>query len=325
MTAVFTCVEAMPRSEHASQAWLPRGKIAAICFSIDDIHPASSQDPYEAGGDMGAGALGRLLRLQKRHPDLKASLSVTPDWRLDRLVPNIGPLRHLPMIRRHVYWVRRHEPGRFRLDRHPAFADWLNKLERCEIVPHGLTHSHTGPRFAVEFQDESQGECRAIVLESLGIFRCAGIRVAPGYVPPAWNAPPPLIRALDELGIEFLSSARDIETPIAAGARTAMSGLQQMSLIYPQVIGPRGLVHITSNFQATSPVERAMAIIEAGGVLHIKAHVFKAAGGRVMLDGFDDLYCNYLDALFSILKARWAEQLWWAHLSEVTKRVRELS
>src|ERR1700733_4214742 len=133
MTAVSPCVKAMPCRGHASQAWLPRGKIAAICFSIDDIHPASSQDPYEAGGDMGAGALGRLLRLQKRHPDLKASLSVTPDWRLDRLVPKIGTVRRLPMIRRHVCGVRSHARWRLRLHRHPPFAAWLNKLERCEI------------------------------------------------------------------------------------------------------------------------------------------------------------------------------------------------
>ena len=30
-------------------AWLPKGKKAAICFSVDDIHPAKSSDPSYEG------------------------------------------------------------------------------------------------------------------------------------------------------------------------------------------------------------------------------------------------------------------------------------
>ncbi len=38
--------------------WLPPGKHAAVCLSIDDVHPGTSNDSYEAGGDLHAGALG---------------------------------------------------------------------------------------------------------------------------------------------------------------------------------------------------------------------------------------------------------------------------
>jgi hypothetical protein len=41
-----------------------------------------------------------------------------------------------------------------------------------------------------------------------------------------------------------------------------------------------------------------------------------------MLDGLDDLYCNYLDLLFTHLTKRFGGRLWWAHLSEVAERVR---
>src|SRR5262245_15321883 len=99
--------------------WLPRGKTAAVCFSVDDVHPGTSRDTYEAGGDLGAGALGRLQRLQWRHPLLKATLCVTPDWRLDSLVPDGTVLRHLPWINRFVHWTKLHPSGRYRLDRHP--------------------------------------------------------------------------------------------------------------------------------------------------------------------------------------------------------------
>ena len=187
---------------------------------------------------------------------------------------------------------------------------------------HGLAHTHTGPQFAVEFQDESEERCAAIVQRGLEIFEEAKVRFVRGYAPPAWNAPQALIRALERLGFEFLVSARDLHTPICRGARAHMNGLQGVSLIYPQRVGRRGLVHLTCNFQATSPLERAVQILELGGVLHVKAHIFKAGGSHVMVDGLDDLYCNYLDLLFSHLARRFGGRLWWAHLSEIADRVR---
>jgi hypothetical protein len=205
-----------------------------------------------------------------------------------------------------------------------GFAAWLNRLERCEIVPHGLTHSHAGPRYAVEFQEQSLPRCKAVILESLRIFESAGLSFARGFVPPAWEAPPALLGALQDLDFHFLSSARDLETPIAPDSVTSMSGLKGVSLIHPQLVG-RALVHLTCNFQATSRRERAFEILDAGGVLHIKAHVFKSGGGHVMLDGLDDAYGNYLDLLFAMLERRYGEKLWWAHLSEIAVRVRGAS
>jgi hypothetical protein len=316
-------VEARAAEGSSARPWLPAGKTAAVVLSIDDVHPATSSDRYEAGGDLEAGALGRLTALQRRHPRLKATLCVTPDWRLDSLVPDAWP-RRLPWLGHRVHWMRRHPKGRFRLDRHLEFAAWLNRLERCEIVPHGLTHSHAGPRYAVEFQEQSLRECKAVILESIRIFESAGVRLARGFVPPAWEAPPALLGALGELGFHFVSSARDIATPIAPDAVTSMSGLKGVSLIHPQIVG-RALVHLTCNFQATSRWERACEILDAGGVLHVKAHVFKAAGGHVMLDGLDDAYGNYLDLLFSMLERRYGERLWWAHLSEIAARMRDAS
>ena len=315
-------VTQLARAQDTYPRWLPAGKSAAVCFSVDDIHPGTSRDRYEAGGDLGAGSLGRLARLLRRHPQLKATLCVTPDWRLDSLVPDTGPWRHIPWINRFVPWTRLHPAGRFSLDRHPELVEFLNGLERCEMLLHGLHHAHTGPQLAVEFQNESEDECVALVRQGLEIFRRANLRFVRGYVPPAWNAPPALIGALGLLGFEFLSSARDLHTPISAAAVTGMSGLNGVSLIHPQLIGDRGLVHLSCNFQATSPFERAAEILRYGGVLHVKAHVFKSDGQHVMADGLDELYCNYLDLLFRQLDRQFGGRLWWAHLSEVARRVR---
>lgn len=318
----LTALDERSAADSPATHWLPAGKTAAVCFSIDDVHPGTSQDTYEAGGDLAEGALGRLVRLQRRHPRLKATLCVTPDWRLDSLVPDAGWLRRIPWVNRSIHWTRLRPSGRFRLDRHPDLVAFLNSLERCEIVPHGLNHAHTGPGFAVEFQDESEDHCAALVQRGVEIFRAAKLRFVRGYVPPAWNAPPALIAALGRLDFQFLSSARDLHTPVSPDAVTAMSGLTGVSLLYPQVVGHRGLVHLSCNFQATSPFERALQILHWGGVLHVKAHIFKAGGRHVMADGLDDLYCNYLDLLFTDLTRRFGGRLWWAHLSEVAQRVR---
>jgi len=225
-------------------------------------------------------------------------------------------------LRDRVHWTRRHRPGHFRLDRHPQLVACLNGLERCEVVLHGLTHCHRGPRFAVEFQDQSVAECIARVEQGLAIFGAAGIHFVRGYVPPAWNAPAALITALGRSGFRFLCSARDLTTAVTRDAVTAMSGLTGVSLIYPQFVGDRRVVHLSCNFQATSPIERALTILELGGVLHVKAHIFKAGGGHVMLDGLDAAYCDYLDRLFSEIKKHFGDRLWWPHLSEVADRVR---
>ncbi|HEY2675694.1 MAG TPA: DUF2334 domain-containing protein [Steroidobacteraceae bacterium] len=308
--------------ERAPARWLPPGKRAAVSLSVDDIHPATSVDSYEAGGDLAAGALGRLAELQRRHCNLKATLCVTPDWRLDSLVPDVGLVRRIPWLNRRVHWTRLRPVGHFRLDRYPSLVGYLNEATQCEVVLHGLTHSHVGREFAVEFQDETEAQCTAIVQRGLAIFQAADLRFVRGFVPPAWNAPPALIAALDALSFEFLCSARDIDTPVSAEATASKSGLRGVSLIYPQFVGRQKLVHFTSNFQATSSFERAYQILDHGGLLHVKAHIFKSGGGRVMLDGLDEHYLNYLDSLFCLITERYGAGLWWATLSEVAQRVR---
>jgi hypothetical protein len=160
------------------------------------------------------------------------------------------------------------------------------------------------------------------VERGVAIFDAARLDFVRGYVPPAWNAPAALIAALGRCGFRFLCSARDLDTMVSRDAVTAMSGLTGVSLIYPQFVGGHNLVHISCNFQATSALERAFAILELGGVLHIKAHIFKAGGGHVMQDGLDNAYCRYLDHLFAEIKKRFGGRIWWPHLSEVADRAR---
>lgn len=309
--------------DHASiPDWLPAGKTAAVCFSIDDVHPASSRDDYETGGDLGAGALGRVENLLRQHQELQVTLFVTPNWRPKGLVRRLSPLTYIPGLREKAIWPTVHPPDKMRLDRHPEFVAYLNRMPRIEVAMHGLHHLHAGPRFAVEFQEQSRDECADMLRTGVGIFDAAGLQHSGGFQPPAWNMPDALAAALGDLQFSYVSSGRDLHTPVTSGALTDMSGLRGVSLIYPQHLPADDLLHFSANFQASSTPQRAFDIIDCGGLLSIKAHIFKSGGGHTMIDGMDDLYCNYLDLLFSTLEQRYGDSLWWTSMGEISKRLR---
>src|SRR5437016_14637990 len=145
------CTLSMPESMTFTECrgWLPAGKRAAVCFSVDDIHPATSRDEFDAGGDLGRGVLGRLERLLERNPSVRVTLFVTPDWRLQRLVPTRRWLTRIPLLRERIHWAPLAPKGRFRVDRHPEFVSYLNALPRAECAVHGLNHAHVGPRMEI--------------------------------------------------------------------------------------------------------------------------------------------------------------------------------
>jgi hypothetical protein len=138
--------------------------------------------------------------------------------------------------------------------------------------------------------------------------------------PPGWNAPRSLLDALKAKGFRYVASARDLVTAISPGALTDMSGIKGASLVYPQMIEP-GLVHFTTNFQATSHIERAKEILDIGGLLKVKAHMVKYAFGGVSLDGLDQVYTNYLDMVFREIEESYGKRAWWASMGEIADRV----
>jgi hypothetical protein len=292
-----------------------------VCFSIDDIHPGTSRDAYEAGGDMERGSLGVLRQLQDRQPQLRTTLFATPDWRQTSPFPTQPRawLAKVPFLGDRLYLAPTLPQGTMAFDRHPAFVRYLASLPHTEIALHGLHHIHPGPKIPVEFQAQGEDQCAAMLREGQGIFRKAGLPPATGMQPPAWNTPDALVRAAQREGLLYLACARDIVTPISADATSAMSGPRGMSLVQPQLFPGTRVVHLCSNFQATSPPERALQILELGGLLCVKGHIVKQYKTYVALDAVDELYCNYLDLLLDKLHARFGDALWFATMDEVAR------
>ncbi|MGH9247598.1 MAG: DUF2334 domain-containing protein [Acidimicrobiales bacterium] len=304
---------------------MPEGRKAAVCFTIDDIHPGRSTDAYEAGGDMGAGALGHLEWLLDRHPDLNVTLFATADWRELSPFPTRRLIGRIPVLRDNLYLTRTLRRGTMRLDRHLEFVTYLRSLPRTEIALHGLHHVHRGASVQVEFQDQSAAACAAALREAMGIFAAADLPAPTGMTPPGWQLTTALADAMVTVGLTYVASARDVVTSVSPVATTAMSGRHGVSLIYPELIEAGRLVHLPSNVQATSPIDRALDIADHGGLVSVKAHIVKRAFGHVHLDGLDELYRNYLDLLFGELRRRYGEELWWPTMGEVAHHVRAVS
>jgi len=295
--------------------WYRPGKSAAVVISIDDIFPGTSQSAYEAGGDLEKGALRHLLWLLERHPQLQLTLFVTPDWR--RISPVADRFwRRVPWLRDRVYLSRVLPKGTMDLRNHKEFVAFLNAMPRTEIALHGLHHVNPGPSVSVEFERQDRAGCAAMLTEALRIFDEAGLRHARGLQPPGWICSIALQQACRDVGIEWVTSARDIRSPVSKDARTAMSGLSGVSMLFPERIA-EGLLHISTNFQATSAPERAFDILDAGGVLSIKAHITKHVPGHTHLDGVDHLYMNYLDRLFAEIEQRYGDTIEWTTLGRL--------
>jgi hypothetical protein len=93
--------------------------------------------------------------------------------------------------------------------------------------------------------------------------------------------------------------------------------LRGVSLIYPESLPYGQLVHITTNFQATSTADRAIDILQHGGVLSIKAHLLTRLGSYQALDGLSDGYTGMLDRLFTTIEDRFGDAIWWSTMTAV--------
>jgi hypothetical protein len=301
---------------------LKPGHTAAVCLTVDDVHPTA------ADGDDGVGAIGRraldhLTWLLDRHPRLRVTLFCTPDWRSRSVQPTRRWTQRMPGLRRWSYATRILPRGTLRFDRHPLFAAALRAMPRVEFALHGLHHVRRGPQPVGEFQELSFPQCRRRLVEARRIMDAAGIEAVAGFAPPNWSTTPALLDALVDQRFQFVTSARDLETAVTPAARTAGSGMQDRSLIHPEWIAGRPLVHVTTNFQASCPIRRALDVVEHGGLLALKAHLLKRLGAYEAMDGLDAEYVGFLDRVLSDVEDRSGGAIWWTTMGEVAARMWE--
>jgi hypothetical protein len=295
--------------------WLPPGKRAAVCLSVDDVHPAS--DVGQLDGGRARRALDHVRWLADRHPSLRTTLFVTPDWRSMTAYPQRSWWTTVPAVGTFAYHLPVLPPRTMRLERFPEFCEYLRTWTGVEMALHGLHHVTRGPQPLLEYDQPSVRRCRTLLTEGLARMDEAALPTTRGVCPPGWVASSAMLQAMGECDFRFIASARDLDTPIADSAKTAGSGLRGMRLIHPQLVPGTRLVHLPTNFQATSSRERAIEIVRAGGLLSIKAHLLDSFGSYVALDGLTVGYRTHLDDVLRAVEDECGDALWWPLMSEV--------
>ncbi len=203
-----------------------------------------------------------------------------------------------------------------RLDVHEPFCAFVRDWPAAEVAMHGLHHVARGLRPVREFEHLDATACRAILDQASAIFARARLPPPRGMAPPGWHATPALLEAMGQAGMRYIASARDLDTPIAPDAVANGSGLRGVSLLHPERIA-HGLLHFPTNFQATSALERATAILECGGLLSLKAHLLAESGSYRALDGLTPAYCDHLDRILSAVEDRFGDTVWWTSMGEI--------
>lgn len=302
----------------------PENKTAALVFSMDDVHPASSSQGYEAGGDLSEGVLGRLHQLLSEHADFHATLFTTADWREKSPYPSLRNriFNKIPGLGSRLSSLPQWPEGFLRLDRHLEFLSYLKSFLRIETGSHGLTHVGLGKNLMREFVGLSESEIKTRLVKINQIFEKSGLAKPAGFCPPGWGYNEYLLKIIPDFGYSYLACSRDLNTPIKPGAFSRESGLKNVPMLEPAFLPNSQVVHIPSNWSATSDFERAYRILDLGGVLSIKAHAVKKMGTYVSADGLDGAYQNYLNKLFHSLKVRFGASIWWTTMKELANQYR---
>jgi len=258
-------------------------------LNFDDVHPETSNDIADCGGDMEKGVFKYILSLLDEFPKLKITLFVVPNW-IDK--PNdpflFKHIKKLLGLRYTNQWYG--EP--FRLDKHEDWCEWLNSFVekgKIEICVHGLYHHRDSDPHSAEFKDLSYEECKRRILLAEKIFKNAGLKYSKIFRPPGWGISEGLFKALKDLKYSISLD------PIACGI--SINKLPRYSVsIY------KNLINIPQNWDIKKgKIEEAIKILEKYKFLSAKGHIQDRYGRDVVGNGLTkESYKNIRNLLIKI-------------------------
>jgi peptidoglycan/xylan/chitin deacetylase (PgdA/CDA1 family) len=316
----------------------PHGNQAAFTITVDDVHPEGSSDEegIDYGGDMDQGNFRFLNTLIERRPYLKITLFVIADsvarpdyvgWKvLSRLDPIVSRLarvspRLVRSTRAMMSRQRSYEQSRYRLDleEHGKWRDWLASKVRTgnfEVVPHGLNHHNARhENSSMEFVGLSLEESMRRLLEMEQIFESASIPYTRGFRPPGWGTSQELLESLQKLRYVFLAGSADFKTDIRSSSTAAGVGLKSVQLAFPSKYAPYSFVTFCANCNTSAP-ERAIGVIEAGGLALFQTHIAKTVFG---LEAVSRKFINVVSRLLDLFEREYAGRIWFASLGEIAE------
>ncbi len=307
------------------------GYKAALALGIDDLHPESSREGVDCGGDLEKGSLGMLEEFLSRY-DMKATLFLTPYHIFRPQFFGLGKAhkmaRLLPFSEKiDVIFSRliRRWDSRFNLmkDDNRAFIEYLKELiskGMIEVGIHGLFHFSEIPPYAMEFLKLDDVEAERRIRLSLDIIASKSIPFVKGFAPPGWGVNKGLLRALILHKFLYIAGSADFITRPRTSSKSREHGLKGVPLLFPCVIGGK-LVNIPRNWTPhRNSLHRALRILELGGLLGIQMHVENSYHDHYLGNGITEGNLKKLGALIDTVENRFGRRnVWFTTFSGIAR------
>jgi peptidoglycan/xylan/chitin deacetylase (PgdA/CDA1 family) len=303
-------------------------KNGAVVIGIDDVHPESSLDGYDCGGDLDRGVLGLIENFLKRYRNVKITLFVTP---CHMFLPQIFGIEKMHKITRSILgkitdsifyrlFIKTLKPDKYDIEKSEAFNLYLANLTKkgqVEIGIHGCFHFHVIPPYSSEFKHLSKQEARRRIRIAVKKLAKARIPFVRGFAPPGWGVNKNLIKVLVEEGFIYIAGSADFRTPITYNATSNEAGLKGVPLIFPSLISTK-FVNIPRNWTPhRNDITRALKIIELRGLLGIHMHIENVYHGIYLGNGITIENLNKLEKLIDIIEKIYGNTIAFLNFSEV--------
>lgn len=297
-------------------------------MGVDDVHPESSLDGCDCGGDLEGGALSLLERLVAEHPQLKVSLFVTPAWRFlpqrrffRRMQRKLGRGSLLDRAWKRLF-LRSWPEDRFRVD-DERFVGWREKLRSLvrsgsfELGVHGFDHFQEYSQHATEFAFLDPTECLDRVRRARDLFLKAELHHSNVFSPPGWAVTKELVWALEESGLNCLAGSADGVSSIAETQTSEEAGLRGVPLCFPGWVSD-AVLNVPRNWDiAKSAYRRMDSVASLGGLIGVHSHVQNGYWGDYLGNGITAENVRRLSASLHELEGKYPGQVWYATFQDV--------
>jgi peptidoglycan/xylan/chitin deacetylase (PgdA/CDA1 family) len=303
---------------------------SAIVIGIDDVHPESSKDGSDCGGDLDKGALGRLENFLQSYTKVKVTLFVTP---CHIFLPQLPFIERFHKIVRaifgnlsdqifHRFFIKTFEPTKYDIEKSEAFNLYLKSLVRkkqIEIGVHGCFHFNNIPPYSAEFKYLNKTETHKRVKIACKKLAKTGIPFVKGFAPPGWGVSRALLEVLAEEGFIYIAGSADFKSPIYLKAISNEAGIKGVSLIFPTRIYSN-LINIPRNWTPhRNDLERGLRIVQLGGLLSVHMHVENDYHGVSLKNGLTEQNLKKLGKLIDAIEDTFGDSVDFLTFSEVIK------
>jgi peptidoglycan/xylan/chitin deacetylase (PgdA/CDA1 family) len=222
------------------------------------------------------------------------------------------------------FFIRRFAPSKYDVEESKAFSLYLADLvERgqVEIGIHGCFHFHVIPPYSSEFKHLSEQEARKRIRIAVKKLAQAGIPFVKGFAPPGWGVSRSLLKVLAEEGFIYIAGSADFMSPVHAKAVSKEAGLKEVPLIFPSKVFSN-LINVPRNWTPhRNDLDRALKIIELGGLLGMHMHVENKYHGTYLGNGITVQNIRRLEKLLDVIESIFGSSTDFLTFSEVALRM----